>query len=416
MPADSEWLALFGGALTELTKSWNWQQSDGGISVEDTVQKMTEILTLWYVNTCDPCLVNDGDDLVSRLDEDGHFQVLEAGYWVPPSGDYAIPAVAARTEPTAQERRCLAAANAVYVLEQMYEEITDGYNGGLGVLETIANVVLVIGTIVAPYVALWVRALSAIGWIAWNIAFDAVAVASADYWNTAFSDNLKCIFYANSTDTAGVVTFDYDAIQHDLIANVGFDLTLGIYALTAQVRFMMAQVTVDGLNQAGTKTYIEEADCSGCADGWCYEWDLTVELGDWEIPVGAYGALGTWVSGQGVLFNVLSDAGFDDYATVVQTFPAVNVDYIQFLYYYTAGGTPLARVFAFDRVEAGTPVPQPECQIGGITASYEVPNDVTVMLNAAHGTGAGRIVKIKMGAYSGENPFGDDNCTDWECP
>jgi len=51
IPASTEWLALFGGALTELTKKYNWQDS-GGLTVDETVEKMTEIIDAWYTESC----------------------------------------------------------------------------------------------------------------------------------------------------------------------------------------------------------------------------------------------------------------------------------------------------------------------------------------------------------------------------
>jgi len=416
MPSDPEWLALFGGLLTEGTKYWNFQQSDGGLTVEETVARVQEILTLWYTNTCEPCVVNDGDSPVMRLDANGHPQMLEAGYWVAPTGDYAIGSVAARTELTADERRCLAAANAVFFLQQTYEVITDAYGAGLGVLEAIANVVAFVAGRLAAFVPLWVSALAAIGWIAWNIAFDAVEVATADFWNDAFSERLTCIFYTNSVDTAGVVTFDLPGIQSDLISTAGFDLTGGVYALIAQVRFLLEQVTVDGLNQAGTLTDVTEADCSACDDGWCYEWNLEDELGIWSIPDTANGPAGVWESGVGVRFNVLSDPAFSDYAAVEHDFESLTADYFSALVYLESGSTLETRIYAFGDVEQSNPTPSPDCKIASVTASLAEVLNALVILNADHGTGVGRIARVRLGAFSGVNPFGDDNCTEWDCP
>jgi len=125
IPADTAWLALFGGALTELLFTWNWEQSEGGLTVSETVAKMQELIDAWYADTCDACELPDGDPLM-RIGANGRYEQYIDGSWQEPQGDYAIPPVPARTEPTSEERRCLAAWNAEYVLRQLYEEITDG--------------------------------------------------------------------------------------------------------------------------------------------------------------------------------------------------------------------------------------------------------------------------------------------------
>jgi len=47
IPLSPEWLAFFGGALTELTQKYNWE-AFGAVSIEDTVAKMQEIVDAWY--------------------------------------------------------------------------------------------------------------------------------------------------------------------------------------------------------------------------------------------------------------------------------------------------------------------------------------------------------------------------------
>ena len=70
-----------------------------------------------------------------RLNANGQIEQLSNGAWVEPDGDYEIPPTPARTEPTAAERKCLAAANAANVLQQTYEQITDEIAEGLTVAE-----------------------------------------------------------------------------------------------------------------------------------------------------------------------------------------------------------------------------------------------------------------------------------------
>jgi len=129
IPADPEWLALFGGALTELLFTWNWEQSTGGLSVDDTIAAMQNIIDNWYISTCGGCELPDGGGILRML-QDGSVQELIDGEWQEPTGDYATPPTPARTESTADERKCLAAKNAAYVLQQTYEQTLDAWTGG----------------------------------------------------------------------------------------------------------------------------------------------------------------------------------------------------------------------------------------------------------------------------------------------
>src|SRR5262245_18703031 len=95
IPANSEWLALFGGALTEFTKEWNWEYS-GGLTIEETVQKMNEIINNWYANPCAACTTPGGYRVI-RIGANGHLEQLdESGDWTPTTDDYYIPPPEAR--------------------------------------------------------------------------------------------------------------------------------------------------------------------------------------------------------------------------------------------------------------------------------------------------------------------------------
>jgi len=283
IPDEPEWLALFGGALTELSFRWNWEQITG-ISIEDTLQEVAVILEQWYGETCGDCALPDGDP-VMRLGTDYKYEQLIDGVWSSPTGDYAIPAVPARTEPTSEERRCLAAANAEYVLHQLYEEITDSAGSGLAALEALTLAVVVISTLVAPYIALAYRALAAVAFGVWQLGFDLAENITADYWGTDFSENLRCALYRVSTDDAGVVTFDFDALNQELIDQINWiDPTFSSFAIAGQVRWMLTQFGIDALNHAGATENVLSADCSDCGAEWCY---VFTDFSEWTIDLGA---------------------------------------------------------------------------------------------------------------------------------
>lgn len=265
IPASSEWLALFGGALTELLFTWNWSQSDGGLTVDETITAVQEIIDNWYINTCD-CELPEGGAIL-RLGEDGNLQELINGEWTDPTGDYIFPEPDARTESTSEERRCLAAANAENVLKLMYEDITDSWGESLATIEAIAGVVVFIASVLPIPVSLAVRGLALAALGVWNMAFENVEFITADFWDENFTSDLRCTLLRHSTDTAGVVTFDFALVNQEILSQVDwFDPTLSSFALGAQVRWMLGQITSDGLNLAGATTAITDFDCSICED------------------------------------------------------------------------------------------------------------------------------------------------------
>jgi len=134
IPADSEWLALFGGALTELEKPYNWEFS-GGLTIDETVQKMREIINNWYTEPCASCTLPGGGKII-RIGEHGHIEELgDNGDWGDPTGDYVIPPPDVREGGTEDDQNCLAAANAVNVLEQLYENLSESWAAHLSEAE-----------------------------------------------------------------------------------------------------------------------------------------------------------------------------------------------------------------------------------------------------------------------------------------
>jgi len=51
IPNDTAWLALVSGALTELTKPWNWQL-DGAVTVDEACAAMQAMIDNYYTAEC----------------------------------------------------------------------------------------------------------------------------------------------------------------------------------------------------------------------------------------------------------------------------------------------------------------------------------------------------------------------------
>lgn len=263
IPDDGDWLALFGGALTELTKVWNYQQF-GALTPEEMAEACELIITDWYEGACGTCELPDGDPIM-QLGENGEFLVLENGEWVEPTGDYAVPSPSARGESTAEERRCLASANAENALKLIYEEVTDIYGQHLALVESVVEVGVFIAALINPAVGLTVKALALVALGVWRYAFDLAEFVTADLWNTDFTNSIRCILFRQSNDDAGVVTFDFDAVNAELVNEINFfDPTFASFALAGQVRWLLSQIGAGGLNLAGTGTAITSFDCDVC--------------------------------------------------------------------------------------------------------------------------------------------------------
>lgn len=333
IPDDTMWLALFSGALTELTLPYNYQQF-GTLTPQEMADACAEVIAQWYDDICGSCQLPDGDKIV-RLNEDNVWQELENGIWQETTGDYYIPPPAAREEPTSEERRCLAAANATNTLQIMYEELTDLFGSALGTIEAITEWAGFIGAAILPGLGLAVRALLTIGVIAFKEIFDFTEFITADFWTSQFTDNMRCTLYECSSDDAGVVTFDFDCAWQKIKGQIEWlDPTIASAALAGQVLFMLNSIGAQGLNLAGATTAIEDAYCDNCGVEHCYEINFLTENG---ASKGWTTQGGTWVSGSGIQganinTNNRSDAyGYWDFGVLV------NASRIECEYTKTAG-------------------------------------------------------------------------------
>jgi len=262
IPADSEWLALFGGALTELTKSYNWEDS-GGLSIQDTVDLMTEIVNNWYESICAACETPGGYRVI-RINSTGHIEQLdENGDWVPATDDYYIPPPEAREGGTIDDQICLAAKNAVNVLHTLYESLADSWNGDLDDAEAVLALIGVEAGILGFAIAPIVWGIYAFFLPIFAILFAGLEYLIADLWDEDFTDQITCFLVDCATDTDGVVTFDWECFMDKLnsLTNT-FDLTETQLRLYLQIAYLLNVIGgVDALNLAGRTTAITDDDC-----------------------------------------------------------------------------------------------------------------------------------------------------------
>ena len=282
IPASSEWLALFGGALTELTKTWNWQDS-GGLTVAETVAKMEEIINNWYIVPCAACTTPGGYRVI-RINNTGHLEQLdENGDWEPATDDYYIPPPEAREGGTEDDQICLAAKNAVNVLEQLYEDLSESWASHLSEAEAITSFLLLLIGLVGFEFAPITGAIVAFFAAVFTILYNALEYLGADLWDEAFTKQITCFLVDCASNTAGVVTFDWECFNAHLnsLADdfVLSETQLRLYAQVGYILFFIGGG--DALNLAARTTEITNDDCSFCDDTWCYRFDDANRLADW---------------------------------------------------------------------------------------------------------------------------------------
>lgn len=268
IPSDNEWAGLILGAAQLLAQEYNWYQW-GDMTPEEASQAFQVIVNQAPYDTCG-CTLPNGSRVI-RIGADGHFEELgEDGLWGPPSGDYAIPPVPARTGGTPEDQQCLAAANAANVLEQLYENLADSWAEGLTTAEAATNWILALAALIAAPFGLIGEAIVAIAALVFNVLYETLEFIGADLWDATFTEALKCILYNCSNNLDGVVTFDFACVNDALAAQTNpFDLSASQLRLFGQIQYIFSFIGVDGLNLAGATTAITSADCDECGPEEC---------------------------------------------------------------------------------------------------------------------------------------------------
>ncbi len=304
IPASSEWLALFGGALTEFIYPYNWEYS-GGLTIDETIAKMREIIDNWYESPCQACTTPGGYRTI-RINDDGKLEQLNSdGDWEPATDEYYIPPPESRTGGTEEDQICLAAKNAVNVLEQLYENLSDSYNDALDEAEAltayIEGAIAIIGFEFAPIT--W--AIAAFMLPVFALLYGALEFVFADLWTADVSAQITCFLKLCMTNDAGVVTVDWNCFNRQLNSFADdFSLTAEQQRLYIQIGYMLYFIGgADGLNLAARTTDITDDDCTECnCSGTSIDFSVS-DFGFTQEAWGGYAAAGTYGNlgfGQGI--------------------------------------------------------------------------------------------------------------------
>jgi len=415
IPASSDWLAIVSGALTELVKTYNWEQR-GSVTVDEAVAAMQTMIDTYY-SGCLSCTL-PGDSPVFRINADGHVeQLLPSGEWGEPEGDYELPPIEAREGGTSDDQICLAAKNAVNVLQQLYENLADSFADNLDDLEALTLLIDLIVTLLGVAVGLITFGIGIIVIAIFTLLYRGLSVITADLWDENFSDALTCLLIDCASNTDGVVTFDWDCVQQGLIDQVNdFSLLPDQLRLYAQIQYILQVIGgVDALNLAGATTAITDDDCSFCPETWCYTWDFlhASHSDDGFQTAPGFDGYGEWIDENGWVGAaspdptpglVLALEGIPDPTNITRVEIYGTTDGGSGLFiqtYFRHDGTTLAHdnmSFTFDGE-------------GNWTAVIDVDYDVDELwFNPVAGTAAYQYIFNITLFGTGENPFGSDNC------
>lgn len=277
IPASSEWLALFGGALTELLKEWNYEVQ--GISVADTVAIVTPIINDFYAGCMASGCTIEGGYRVIRINRNGRLEQNENGEWVPATDDYYIAPPPAREGGTREDQICLAAKNAINVLHEMYENISESFAEHLSEAEALTALIAFIITRIGVQFAPITWAVAAFFLAVFSLLYAALSYITADLWDENFEKQMVCFLTDCADNSEGVVTFDWQCFNNHLNSLADdFGLTEVQLRLYIQVGFLLYFIGgADALNAAGATTAITDDNCDDCPVEWCVVADFSVE-------------------------------------------------------------------------------------------------------------------------------------------
>lgn len=291
IPVSKEWLGIFNAALLALTQEWNYEQTfDSELTPAQCAAICYQIYEDYLKNECGE------DTIVDVRQSPENSCILEKSYdgieWIP-FADLSLCAPQYRINPatrgletsldgetwesvpeapwvesaspyvpepniqpgTTQVKRCLAAANAVEVIDAFYRETFGAVAAGLNNnMLTLNNALAdinygLLSLLYAPEQGL----LETLGFFEFDFGTYMAAPGLEPEDKTA----LMCLLYQNATVDADIVRFDHGAIQDNVVTDVGVNPGTAIALL-------LGYMAPEGLDRAGGVQVVTEMDCSDC--------------------------------------------------------------------------------------------------------------------------------------------------------
>lgn len=391
--------------MLSLTYENAWEQSEDGLTPAEAAAAWTDMLyAFWSQEECEP--VSECDDCLDQLrvnpsngalgwDRGGiGFYEVPDGAWV----DNAPVFPSANPQPgaTDEDKRCQGARNASLVVAQFYYETWDTLP------RLLDGAIFSFVSGMAELMKLAFGNNPGINWLTdYAVQIQSDQTFFTDPYDEEQLETLRNILYCNSSvDEAGVVSFDWDAVQDALAA-----LLLSVYSGMKLIIF--ALMGEDGLNAAGNVINNDPAECGSCGDTWCYTFDFSVDDGGFGVwaSQGQYEADCCWKPLAPINGRVAPQK-------VLPLLPA-GTEVEVLLSSFPIGGTLNAigwwyGVGAYTIDDYVTPASNPATR----TLVRDATNfriDVAVD-SASPNTGLAPSVLSITFRGEGENPFGSDNC------
>jgi len=430
IPDSPEWLALVSGALTELLFKWNWQEK--GITIDETLAALQVVINSYYDVPCESgCEIPEtpGGAGIIRRWEDGTTQQIIDGVWTTPEGVYTPLPPEPREETTDDEKKCLAATNAVNALKLTYEAVQTDWEEFQDVLSAIETVVTILEVVVASFAAYTAAAIIELGQFLFTSVLQLFAEIAENTWEDSEAE-LICLFIDNATVNGDdTVTFDFGGIRQQLFEEfVLGQIFTDRSTLGLQLDYFLYYIGAEGIDYAGGLTAIEEAECDDCDDVWCYYFDFAVTDGGF-VAVDTPPTFGTWVSGSGwqtqdKVITITNPDQARRFVDIVKTgISPTTLTRAELIYDYTPGSFPSTRaaltgdsdIGVFFTVNNNVMESGEDLNIAwsgtqsGVTVIHLSIRSCVDQTAPYVYNGSALIRGLRLEG-TGVNPFGDDNC------
>lgn len=415
IPNSSDWLAIVSGAITELVKTWNWEQF-GAVTVEEAVAAMQDMVDQYYAGgscmSCAEiiaCIYPEG--MLTQYDEFGNLEESADGgaTWTPAL--YRDPRFIGERVTLSTGIDCDDAKAMVGYIES-----------AIGSLKDQLDVSAAIGGLVVVILGALAAVLSGGAATALGIAFAGAVASSSSALITAaltaeVMQRLLCNLYMNLNGKTTISTADYDAIRAQLaVDETGLAYTVLWHSIT--------NMGARGLQNSiplGYTSSVEAYDCEDC-DAWCYTFDFEADDNGWvaltlTAPSATYG---TWVAGGWVTTDATSGSNKRRALNIERTFASAVITDVEVNYTFVEGAIPTQAPTKFVVALGGTNIIQvvhpasvpasPFIWSGSATVT-SIRVSLTPSQRADGGalSGSASVTQVTLRG-TGANPFGSDNC------
>lgn len=274
VPDDVQLVAAVSGALLPLTYAASWEKF-GSMTPDEAAAIMSAAFEDFVSDDKEDCKgipSIQGKRLVRLSPTTKKWQQIAADgeTWEDPTGDLEVPAQTGRSEPTDEEKICMAATNAAHVLHLLYDEALELYENEIDPAAALDFWGDYAGEIIFEALGLLVSHFAPLVGYMWTTLYGIMEILTYSAWGEKLEEKLVCVLQENASISGDIVTFDFPAVQTGIFTS-GYTADQDLLVL-GQVWYFLAIIGADGLNLAGETTAITEPDCYSC-EYWFRTWE-----------------------------------------------------------------------------------------------------------------------------------------------